>query len=86
LDVEIQHFENPRTEKDEHYYNLDRQHLIELGYQPTHDVVSEMRIMLKDLVEHRERIMQYRDILVPDIRWDGTRRRSQVIHETTPTK
>jgi UDP-sulfoquinovose synthase len=86
LVVEIQHFENPRTEKDEHYYNPDRQHLIELGYQPTHDVVSEMRIMLKDLVEHRERIMQYRDILVPDIRWDGTRRRSQVIHETTPTK
>jgi UDP-sulfoquinovose synthase len=79
LNVEIEHYDNPRTERDEHYYHPDRQHLIDLGYVPTHDVVAEMRIMLKDLMAQRERIMAHRDILVPDIRWDGARRKSQVL-------
>lgn len=79
LDVTIHHYDNPRAEKDEHYYNPDRNHLIELGYQPTHDVAAEVKIMLQDLLPHRERILEKRDILVPDIRWDGTRRRSQIV-------
>jgi UDP-sulfoquinovose synthase len=85
LTVEVNHFENPRTEKEEHYYNPDRNHLINLGYQPTHDMVAELRIMLRDLVAQRERIMVKKDILVPDIRWDGSRRRSQVIEEAAET-
>lgn len=82
LEVTVNHFENPRTEKEEHYYNPDRNHLINLGYQPTHDMMAELRIMLRDLTDHRERILEKKDILVPDIRWDGSRRRSQVIEET----
>jgi UDP-sulfoquinovose synthase len=82
LDVEIYHYDNPRTERDEHYYNPDRQHLIDLGYKPTHDVVAEIRIMLRDLLPHKERILAKRDILVPDIRWNGNRRRAQRIDET----
>ncbi|MFQ3565390.1 MAG: NAD-dependent epimerase/dehydratase family protein [Aggregatilineales bacterium] len=77
LEVEVANYDNPRTEREEHYYNPDRQHLINLGYQPTHDVVAEVRIMLRDLLPHRERILAKSDILVPDIRWDGARRRSQ---------
>ncbi len=79
LEVEIDHFDNPRTEKEQHHYNPDRQHLIDLGYKPTHDVVAEMRIMLKDLMQHKERILAKRDILIPDIRWDGTHRRSHLL-------
>ena len=79
LNVEIEHYDNPRTEKEHHYYNPDRQHLTDLGYVPTHDVVAEMRIMLKDLLQYRERILEKRDILIPDIRWDGTHRRSHLL-------
>lgn len=79
LPVEIEHYENPRTEKGEHYYNPDRQHLIDLGYKPHHDVVAEVEIMLGDLLPHRERIEAKRAILVPDILWVGGRHRSQVI-------
>ncbi|MBL8147308.1 MAG: NAD-dependent epimerase/dehydratase family protein [Anaerolineae bacterium] len=79
LDVQIEHFDNPRTERDEHYYNPDRQHLIDLGYKPHHDVVAEVEIMLRDLLPHRQRILDKQEILVPDIRWTGGRRRSQVI-------
>jgi UDP-sulfoquinovose synthase len=76
IETAVEYYDNPRTERNEHYYNPDRQHLLDLGYQPTHDVVAEVRIMLRDLLPHRERIMEKRDILVPDIRWNGERRRS----------
>lgn len=81
LNVEVLHYDNPRTEQDKHYYNPDRNHLINLGYQPTHDVRAEVRIMLQDLLQHKARIMEKQDILIPDIRWDGSRRRSFIIDE-----
>jgi UDP-sulfoquinovose synthase len=86
LSTEILHYDNPRTERDSHYYNPDRQNLIDLGYKPSHDVVAEVKIMLQDLLPHRERILERRDILVPDIRWNGERRRSHVINASaTPS-
>lgn len=79
LDVEIYEYDNPRNEAAEHYFNPDRQNLLDIGYQPTHDVKAEMQIMLRDLQQHRERILEHKEILVPDIRWDGNHRRSEVI-------
>jgi UDP-sulfoquinovose synthase len=75
LEVEVHNMENPRMEAEEHYFNPDHALLLELGYEPTHDVRAEMRIMLEDLVEHRDRIEQHRTALVPDLRWDGTHRK-----------
>ncbi|MEQ8677960.1 MAG: NAD-dependent epimerase/dehydratase family protein [Aggregatilineales bacterium] len=85
LGVEIYEYDNPRHEAAEHYFNPDRQHLLDIGYEPSHDVKAEMRIMIKDLMEHKDRIMERKEILVPDIRWDGTRRRSEVIGKKTET-
>ncbi len=79
LTVGIQHYDNPRTEQEDHYYNPDRQHLLDLGYQPTQDIKAEISLMLEDLVPHRERILRYQSNLVPDIRWNGPHRRSDVI-------
>jgi len=75
LAVTVHNLENPRIEKEEHYYQPDHQRLLDLGYQPTHDIESEMRIMLVDLLAYRDRIESLRDVLIPDIRWDGTRRK-----------
>ena len=77
LNVDIATLENPRMEKEEHYYNPDHQHLLDLGYQPTRDVEQELRVMLKDLSRYRSRIEEKRGVLVPDVRWDGTRRKSR---------
>ena len=33
--VEIQHYDNPRVEKEEHYYNAVHTKLLDLGLQPT---------------------------------------------------
>lgn len=85
LNVQIHHYDNPRKEAEEHHYNPDRQNLIDLGYEPTHDVKSEMRIMMEDLLQHKSRIEEHKDALVPDIRWDGTRRRSEIIDEQAET-
>ena len=73
LKVEIHNLENPRKEMEEHYYKPDHQNLRDLGYKPTHDVEAEMKIMLTDLMKYRERIEGKREVLIPKIRWDGTR-------------
>lgn len=79
LNVEIKNLENPRKEREEHYYNPDHQHLLDLGYKPTHDIEKEMRIMLQDLIKYKDRIEARREALIPDIRWDGTRQKVQCL-------
>jgi len=79
LDVKVRNLDNPRMEMEEHYYNPDHQHLLDLGYKPTHDMEAELRIMLKDLVAHKKRILKYRDVLIPDIRWSGEKKKSSYI-------
>lgn len=79
LDAEIQPLENPRKEAEEHYYNPDHQHLLDLGYEPTHGVETEVRIILEDLVRYRDRIELGKESIIPDIRWEGTRKKSRFI-------
>ena len=79
LDVAIRHYENPRSEMEDHYYCPDRQHLLDLGYEPTRDIKSVMKQMMLDLLDNRDRIEAHADVLIPDIRWDASRKRSNVI-------
>lgn len=78
LGVTIAHYDNPRIEKDDHYYNPDREHLIRLGYRPSCDTAAEIQLMLRDLLPHHQRILDARHVLVPNIRWDGNHRLSRV--------
>jgi len=77
--AEVHNIENPRKEMEEHYYRPDHQQLFDLGYQPTHDMEAELRIMLTDLHRYRDRIAAFKEVLIPDIRWDGTRRKSRFL-------
>ncbi len=79
LDAVIQPVENPRKELEEHYYNPEHKILFELGYEPTTDVEAELRVMLQDLMKYRDRIEAKKDVIIPDVRWDGTRRRSRFL-------
>lgn len=81
LSVEIGHVENPREEKEEHYFNPDHKHLLDLGYQPTPDMHSELKTVLKDLLKYRDRIEAKREALLPDIRWDGSRKLVEYLEE-----
>jgi UDP-sulfoquinovose synthase len=81
LDVTIRNLVNPRKEQEDHRYNPDHQHLADLGYEPTHDVESEMRIMMEDLTKHEERIATKRDVLIPSVHWQGARERVRYVDE-----
>jgi len=75
LKVEVRNLENPRLEPEEHYYNPDHQHLLDLGYVPTRDIEAEIKTMLKDLMKYKHRIQARSHALIPDIRWDGSRKK-----------
>jgi len=75
LRVEIRPTENPRIEKEEHYYHPDHEHLVRLGYKPTRDMEREIRIVLQDLMKYQDRIVARKQALLPDIRWDGRRQK-----------
>jgi hypothetical protein len=65
----IWHIDNPRVEAEEHYYNPDRQRLLDLGYKPTRDIKTELRNVLMDLIQYRDRIEAKRHKLEPKIKW-----------------
>jgi UDP-sulfoquinovose synthase len=77
LKADVACVENPRAkiEKQEHHFAPDHQRLADLGYQPTHDVATEVRIMLEDLLPHRERVAKHQDALLPNVHWDGKQHR-----------
>ena len=75
LIVEVRNLENPRKEAEEHYYNPAHQHLLDLGYKPTHDMETELITMLADLMRYRDRIEAKRDVLIPEVHWNGLRQK-----------
>ena len=79
LDAQICRIDNPRIEMEEHHYNPDHQHLLDLGYQPTHDMETELVSMFEDLIPYKDRIKQVEKVLIPEIRWDGSKYKSQRI-------
>ena len=79
LTVDVQAIENPRTEAEQHYYNPDHQKLFDLGYKPSLQIVKELKEMLIDLMKYKDRILEKRHALVPEIRWDGRHRKSEKI-------
>lgn len=79
LTVSVERYDNPRIEMHEHYYNPDRQHLLDLGYRPRGEVRAEVRQMIQDALPFKARIESCKHLLVPEIRWDSQHRRSSLI-------
>jgi UDP-sulfoquinovose synthase len=67
----IELLENPRQEREEHYYQPDRRCLPDLGYKPSTNIESELKNMIIDLAPHHDRIADKSHLLMPDIRWGG---------------
>ncbi|MCD2138362.1 NAD-dependent epimerase/dehydratase family protein [Salinicoccus halitifaciens] len=67
IDVEVSNVENPRVEKEEHYYNAVNTALIDLGLEPhllTDDVLKEI---LEHCLQHKDRIIV--DNVLPKVTW-----------------
>ena len=71
LNVEIQNVENPRVEKEEHYYKVDHEHLKKLGFKATRHVDDEINIMLEDLNKFKDRINEKKEAIVQVLKWRG---------------
>lgn len=67
IEVEIAHVENPRVEKEEHYYHAVHTKLLDLGLEP--HLLSETLVgsVFEHLARHRDRVIQ-RGIM-PATRW-----------------
>ncbi len=67
LEVEIAHYENPRIEAEEHYYNAKHTALLDLGLEPHYLSDTLVESMLRRIVQYKGRIIE--DAIVPRIRW-----------------
>jgi UDP-sulfoquinovose synthase len=67
LEVQVDHIENPRVEKEQHYYNAKHTKLVELGLQP--HLLSETLVesMFDQIAKHKERVI--REHILPETRW-----------------
>ncbi|KFM14532.1 UDP-glucose 4-epimerase protein [Marine Group I thaumarchaeote SCGC RSA3] len=70
LDVTIQTKENPRKEMEKHFYQADHEKLKKLGFENTRSVEEEIKLILEDLLEHKERIESKKDIMFKGIKWN----------------
>jgi UDP-sulfoquinovose synthase len=67
LQVEVASVEDPRVEKEEHYYNAKNTKLLDLGLQPHYLSDELITSMLGKIMQYRDRIS--RDRIMPSIRW-----------------
>ena len=59
--VEIQHCENPRVEKEEHYYNAVHTKLLDLGLEPTLLGEELVESMIHLIERYKARAIESRD-------------------------
>ena len=69
MNVQIQKFENPRLEKENHYYKADHNILKELGFKPTRLIDDEIDMMLDDLITYKDRINEKKDSIIKFLNW-----------------
>ena len=69
LKVEVSSLENPRVEKEEHYYNPVRKILPSLGFSPKKNLRDEVVYMIEDLLPYKERIERFRHGIPPKTKW-----------------
>jgi UDP-sulfoquinovose synthase len=86
LEVSIRRIDNPRIEEEEHHYNPDHQHLLDLGYKPTRNMETELDQVFRDIIPHKIRIESRQEAVFPDIRWDGSRSRCGYVENSKGTQ
>lgn len=70
LDVVIDHVDNPRVEKEEHYYNAKATKLLDLGLQPHYLSNSLLDSLLNFAIQYRHRVDL--DHVMPRVHWRRT--------------
>jgi UDP-sulfoquinovose synthase len=66
--VEIQHVDNPRVEKEEHYYNAIHTKLLDLGLEPTLLGEELVESIIHAIERHKGRVIE--TAIAPQTRWN----------------
>ena len=69
MNVKIQNLQNPRIEKEEHYYEVDHEHLRKLGFKPIRTLGETLDMMLKDLSKYKDRVLEKSQVILPKTTW-----------------
>ncbi|NJO39829.1 MAG: NAD-dependent epimerase/dehydratase family protein [Cyanobacteria bacterium CRU_2_1] len=69
LNVEINHLENPRIEKEEHYFNAKNTNLLSLGLQPHYLSDSLLDSLLNFSIKYKHRVDEQQ--ILPKVKWKG---------------
>lgn len=69
LNVEINHIENPRIEKEEHYFNAKNTNLLSLGLEPHYLSDSLIDSLLNFSLKYKHRV--YEKEILPRVKWKG---------------
>jgi nucleoside-diphosphate-sugar epimerase len=69
LNVVAESISNPRIEKEEHYYQVEHNHLRRLGFHPTKTIEMTIHEILTDLLRYRNNLMQFRHVILPSATW-----------------
>ena len=68
----IEHVENPRIEKEEHYYNPEHSKLKVLGYERKRALKEEIILMLKDIEKFKGKADNLRGVIKPKTVWKNS--------------
>jgi UDP-sulfoquinovose synthase len=66
--VEIEHYDNPRVEKEEHYYNAIHTKLIDLGLEPTLLGEELVESIINVIERYKRRVVE--SVIDPHTRWN----------------
>lgn len=69
LNVKVDKIENPRVEREEHYYNAKHSKLVDLGLEPHLLTEAVLDDMLETILRHKDAVDT--STLMPSIRWAG---------------
>lgn len=67
LDVEVRHLDNPRVEREEHYYNAKNTNLLSLGLQPHYLSEALLDSLLNFAVKYHNRVDNNQ--ILPKVSW-----------------
>lgn len=67
LNIDVNHLENPRVEKEEHYFNAKNTKLIDLGLQPHYLSDSLLDSLLNFAIKYKHRVDNQQ--ILPKVKW-----------------
>lgn len=67
LKVEVKSIENPRKEREEHYYNAKSHGLLEMGLEPHYMTDEVLAAMLEEVIKYKDNIDERR--VMPRVKW-----------------